>query len=266
LAVLPAVVGALAATPARAGTYLQSGGDLSYSTSVGYIWATQQWDQNRVLLDSSCKREYEYNAHHLEYGYNYYYTLFGGINLARSSCGPDSKSGLGDLRLGVRGRLDVFRNNRSWELTATLPTARDVESDTMHIGCGVRGIAGSVGTKDKVLPWLALGAGAGVQLWGAPLAHQAVAETSASGAFGRWSPWTWGAGLNGNVPLNDRVGVANADLSDCGTRGKLLRGSLRLGYAPVDNLNLECGASQALIGEDVSRSHGVYCGFSRLWK
>jgi hypothetical protein len=263
--IVVALAGLLAAAAAQAGSYMQSGGDLSYSTSVGSIWATEEWDTDRNLHDASCRREYLYNGHYLEYGQSYYHTLFGGINVARSSCAEDSKEGLGDLRLGIRGRYNVFMNHRTWEVEATIPTDRSAD-DPLRLGCGAFGLAGHLYRRDKFTDTLAAGAGIGVQLWEARLAHQLLGESSLSGSFGRWSPWHWSAGLNARVPLNDDTSTVNPDISDCGTHGKLLRGGLRGGYLYQDTLNLECGISRALVGEDVSRSQGIYCGITRLWK
>ena len=261
-----ALAALLVAGAAEAGSYMQSGGDLSLSSSLGYLWATQQWDTNGRLQDSGCRREYSYLSNHLEYGYSYYHTLYGGVNLARSSCDPDSNSGLGDIRAGVRGRLDVNRNNRTWELEATIPTDSGNDPNGLNLGCNSLGLAGNVAMKEKLLSQLAFGAGAGVQLWEGPLVHQLVGDLSLGGSFTRWSPWTWELGLSGKRPLNSGDTPASGALSDCGTRSKVVRSAARIGYQYTDFVNLECGASLALWGVDVGRTQGFYCGFSRLWK
>jgi len=262
---LPGAVALMAAATAQAGSYMQSAGDINYSTSLGYIWATQRWDTERQLVDSGCRRDYTFNSHFVEYGYSYYHTLYGGVNLAQTRCSPDSKSGLGDVRLGIRGRTDVYQNHHAWELEATIPTSRDTTS-SLRLGCGAFGLAGNLAHQDKVLPWLSVGASAGVQLWEAPLAHQGEAELSLSGNFGRGSRWSYDLDLGGRVPLQDDSSTIGSDISDCGTRGKLVRGTHRLGYAVTDVVYAQCGYFRSLWGEDVSRSQGVYCGLSRLWK
>lgn len=256
----------LAAGAAEAGSYMQSGGDLSLSSSLGYLWATQQWDANGRLQDSNCRRDYSYFSNSVEYGYSYYHTLYGGVNLARASCDPDSNWGLGDIRAGIRGRLDVYRNNRTWELEATIPTDRGTGASGLNLGCQSFGLAGNVAMKQELLPQLAFGAGAGLQLWETPLVHQLVGNVSLGGPFGRWSPWTWELGVSGKRPLDPGNTSAGDVLSDCGTRSEVVRGAARIGYQYTDFVNLECGAALALWGVDVGRTQGFYCGFSRLWK
>ena len=263
-----AVAGLLLATAADAGSYMQSGGDVHYSTSLGHLWATQEWDNDGDLADAGCRREYSYSSHRIEWGQSYYHTLFGGMNLARSACAADAKSGLGDIHLGVRGRWDRYRNHRTWELEATLPTpgADDATSGGLRIGCGALGLAGTLAIKEKVTEQLALGASAGLQLWESPLAHQAIAEVTAGGAFGRWSPWRWELGASGKRPFDAADAGVSDSLSDCGTRGELVRGSARLSFSATDLLSFDCGVTQALWGRDTGRTQGAYCGFSRLWK
>lgn len=258
----------LLAPLADAGSYMQSGGDLQYSTSLGHLWATEQWDAGGNLGDAGCRRQYSYSSHRIEYGQSYYRTLFGGVNLARSACASDEKFGLGDIHLGVRGRLDLSRNHRTWEVEATLPTpgADASTNGGLRVACGAFGLAGSLAIKEKMLEQVALGASAGVQLWEAPLAHQTVAELSAGGAFGRWSPWRWELGASGKRPLNADSAEVSDSLSDCGTRGEVVRGLARLSFTATDLLSFECGVSQAVWGRDTGRTQGAYCGFSRLWK
>lgn len=263
--VLAAAAALAAGSPAHAGSFMQSAGDVNYSTSLGHIWATEEWNSDRELEDAGCRREYSFNSHFLEYGRSYYHTLYGGVNLAQARCDADRKRGFGDVRLGVRGRLDVTRNYRTWELEATIPTHRD-RTASLRLGCGALGLAGRVAVKEKLVPLLSAGASAGVQVWEAPLAHQAESELSLSGPFGQGSRWSWDLELNGRMPLDDSGADVNTDISDCGTRGKLVRGSLRLGFAVTDFVYAQCGYLNALWGEDVSRSQGAYCGFSRLWK
>lgn len=258
-------VGTLAITPVQAGSYMQSGGNLDYFTSAGHLWATQRWDRNGILADTDCRRSYSYSSHHLEYGYSYYYTLFGDTNIAQTRCNRDHKEGLSDVRLGVRGRTNVFRNNRTWEVEATVPTSRDSTS-SLRLGCGAFGLAGNVARKDELMPWLTAGASSGIQLWEAPLAHQWTGAFSLAGPMAPRSRWSWSLGLDGRAPLNAGGLPPDADVSDCATRGKLVRGTTRLGYYIAPGMYAECGYGQALWGENVTRNQGVYCGFSRRWR
>jgi len=252
---------AIVSAPAHAGSYLRSGEELSYSTSVGYSWATQQWNNERDLESTGCRREYAYNSHYFEYGYSYYYTLFGGALLADASCGADTHSGAGDLRLGVRGRTDLYRNHRAWELVATIPTERGDASP--RLDCGAHGLRGALARKDELLPRLSLGSGLGVQLWESPLAHELDLDLSLSGPL-RFAGLRWGLDLDAAAPLDDGGGVG-ADISDCGTRGKRIKVGLTLGASVAGGTYAECGYGRAVWGEDATLSQGFSCGFSRTW-
>ena len=257
----------ITAAEVHAGDYMQSSGDVSYSNQLGYLWATQQWDANGDRRDLSCRREYVYDASQLEYGYSYYRTLYGSVGLARSSCGTASKTGLTDLRLGVRSRWDVFAQHRTWEVEVTVPTNRSRSVGNQRVSCGAYGIAGDIADQEKVLPWLSVGGDIGAQLWEAPLTHQVFADADVSGSFARWSPWTWNVGLHGKMPFDGNAGpTADPNISDCGTRSKYVRASTRVGYQWNDNLNLGCGYTQWLWGVNTGITQGFSCGFSRLWK
>lgn len=256
------LIAALVPVPARAGSYLRSGDELSYSTSVGYSWATRQWDQAGDLQPTGCRREYAYNSHYLEYGWSYYYTLFGGLLLADASCGADSHAGTGDLRLGIRGRTDIYRNHRAWEVIATIPTERDGRSP--RLDCGAHGLKGTLARKDDVLSSLSLGSSLGVQLWESPLAHEVEAGLSLSGPL-RLGRLRWGFDLDARAPLEGGAAVA-ADINDCGTRGKQLKAGLGLGASLPDRIYVNCGYARAVWGEDATLSEGFSCGFSRSWE
>jgi hypothetical protein len=247
---------------AHAGSYLRSADELSYSTSLGYSWATRQWDDAGEIEPTGCRRDYAYSSHYLEYGYSYYYTLFGGALLADASCDAEGNTGFGDLRLGVRGRTDVYRNHRSWELIATIPTERGDASPSLD--CGAHGLRGALARKDDVLPRLSLGSGVGVQLWEGPLAHEVDFDLSLSGPL-RIGRLRWGVDLEGSAPLEDG-GVAGRDISDCGTRGKRVKAGVSLGATVAKDTYVDCGYVRAVWGEDATLSQGFSCGFSRTWE
>lgn len=255
----------LAVTVADAGSYLQSEGDLNYSVGLGYFFADREWDDQGDLQRLPCRNDYLYNSHYLEYGYSYYYTLFGGLNLARSACGDEDTTGAGDIRLGLRGRLDPTRNHRAWQLELNVPTTRD-ETGNTRLGCGVYGLAAGVATKDAVGENLTLGAEAGLQFWESPLSHQVEGRLSAAGPLGTAKSLSWNAGLSGHAPLESGDGGPGQSISDCGTQGKSVRGSIALGFRVGSGKYLECGHSLGLWGEETTKRIGIYCGYSHRWK
>jgi hypothetical protein len=252
---------AVVSAPAHAGSYMRSSEELSYSTSLGYTWATRRWNESRDLESAGCRRDYAYSSHYVEYGYSYYHTLFGGALLANASCDDERHAGFGDLRLGVRGRTDLYRNHRAWELVATIPTERGDASP--RLDCGAHGLRGALARKDEVLPRISLGSGLGVQLWEGPLAHELDLDLSLSGPL-KIGRLRWGVDLEGAAPL-EGGGAASGDISDCGTRGKRVKAGVSLGASVARDTYVDCGYVRAVWGEDATLSQGFSCGFSRTW-
>lgn len=263
-----ALLGALclgaASGAAHAGSYMRSGGELSYSTSLGYSWATRQWDEQGNLEPTDCRREHVSNSHYLEYGESYYYTLFGGLSLAQANCGADGTTGAGDLRLGIRGRTDLYANHRTWEVVATLPTNRGDPSP--RLGCGAFGVSAALARKDEVVPGLSLGSGLGVQLWESPLAHQLDGGLSLSGSLRVLGRLRWSVDLDGRMPLDDGAVDVASDISDCGTRGKLVKAGVGLGASLSRTVYVSCGYDRAVWGDDATLRQGFSCGYSRTWE
>lgn len=260
---LAGACGLFLATSAQAGAGLRSSGDTLYSSRVSFITATQQWDGDSVLRDSRCRSQYTSYGHGLEHGYSYYNTFYGQLSLANTQCGNESNAGLSDLRVGIRSRLNVYRDDGAWELEATLPVSH-ADPGERRIGCGEFGLAANVHKRLDVTPLLDVDGSLGVQLWDAPLAHQLRASAGVTRKFLR--RWSWSGGLQGALPLNDGTGDPGSLLSDCGTEGKVVRALAHLSYRRTDFLRLDCGVTEALWGEDVSRARGFSCGFSYLWK
>lgn len=261
-----AILVLLAMVDAQA-TGLRSEEELLYRGTLSYGTATEEWDDDAVTRDIGCRAHNSRFSNRLEYGYSYYYTLFGDLGLADSRCGGDRRrSGLSDLHLGLRGRIDQYLNTQSWELGATIPL-QGRQSGRSRVGCGVFGVDGEVSRKDKLLPWLNLGYGAAIKLWKSPLAHQLGLDVSADGPLGgARSSWSWYTALTGDLPLTDGEADPGATVSDCGTESKVLRATIQVRHVFSPAYSAHCGLSGAIIGEDTSQVRGMYCAFSRLWK
>ena len=256
---------ALFSAGAGAGSNLFSEKELHYASYLNFGYSRDGWDQDGNLQDSSCDSESQSFSHSLSYGYSYYYTLLGSTSLVHSRCGADQKQGLGDVRIGLRGRLNMFMNDRAWEVGLNIPTNRDID-DPQRIDCGRFGIDGGVARRDKLSPWVSVGGEARAYFWESPLAHQAEASISASGPIGLRSYWGWYSGLAAKVPISSSSVPGDSSLSDCGTESKLLRGTWQLKYSLTRWSNLACGLGLSLWGEDASRRRSLYCGYARTWE
>lgn len=258
-----AAAAALLCGAAQAASGLRSEKDVLYAASLGYLTATEDWDGAGDLQDNDCRSQYTGLSHYAEYGFNYYYTGFAKLALAESRCADAARTGFSDLKLGLRGRINRYRNDRAWEVEATIPTRRG-EVSGRRLGCGAFGVAGNVDFKDEYATNQFLEYGASVQLWESPLAHQFKANVGGSGYI--TNRWSWNLGLLGSVPLTDGSGDPGTLLSDCGTEGRVVRATTGARFKLSDFTSFHCGLTVSLWGRDASRSTGYSCGFARLWK
>lgn len=134
----------LCASQVFAGNWMRNEGDISSSTSFKYATSNKYWDQFGNSMPKGCTNDSESLYESLEYGYSYRYTLFGGIGLNNNHCAAQGSTfGLGDLSLGVRGRIDPALNGKAWELKAIIPTGYDNQV-AMRQGYGRFGLQAGV--------------------------------------------------------------------------------------------------------------------------
>jgi hypothetical protein len=259
-----ALVGLMLAGSAQAGSSLRSEAQVFYNGTLGYNWATRYWDQAGDSRDIGCRSTYQSFSHYGEYGWSYYHTLFGAVGLARSACADNQESGLSDLKLGVRGRVNRYLNDRAWELELTVPTHEGAIGAS--ISCGAYQLAANLERQhDEVTPWLDLSYGTSLRLAQAPLVHSLRGKVGASGPI--VPRWKWRLGVEHAFPLTDRDNPdPTTTVPDCGTNSQLLRAGTEIKFQYSRELGFGCGAGLTFWGEDTSANRGVYCGLSRLWE
>lgn len=129
----------LTAESALAGTWMRSEGESYYSARLEYETADEQWNQDWKREPLSCTARNWKLGQAYEYGLSYYRTVFGSLDYHDRDCGVHEVSSIGDLELGVRSRLDVFRNGRTWEVAAIIPTGYST-SGTSSVGSDLYGL------------------------------------------------------------------------------------------------------------------------------
>lgn len=177
---------AFAATgTADAGAYLISEGQQQYTTGVTYLWADRLWDRNRNNVPAGCTVQDYYWHHSYTHGTSYYYNLFAKTALSYNTCqgrganpNQPSASGIGDVELGIRGRLDKFRNGQSWELSAIIPTGYN-KNRVNRLGYGRFGIWGGLAISTQNTGWEERMPsywefGGGIKYWFGPPATQFI--------------------------------------------------------------------------------------------
>jgi hypothetical protein len=123
----------------EAGDWMLSEGEQTLYASLSLSQADSYWDDQRALQQDSCSSRDWRTTLHYEYGYSYYRTLFASTAFERNQCGSESAVGVPDVKLGMRGRVNPFRNGFSWELAAIIPVNGD-RLDRRKPGNGLFGI------------------------------------------------------------------------------------------------------------------------------
>jgi len=142
-----------AATSMASTAFMLSEGQHRYTTGITYATAKDTFNQFRHRVPQGCTSRDYYWHHSYTYGYSYYYNLFVNGGLANQSCGAQPKvTGVGDIQVGVRGRLDKFRNGRTWELAVWIPTGYDNQR-VNRLGFGRFGVWAGVNWSTQNTGW-----------------------------------------------------------------------------------------------------------------
>ena len=115
----------LAPSTLFAGSWMLSEDHASLTTGIAWSTADSYWDRDSNLQQDSCSSRDTALYLRYEYGYSYYHSLFASTSIESNKCGDDSANGIPDIKLGIRGRINPYRNNYSWELAAILPVQGD---------------------------------------------------------------------------------------------------------------------------------------------
>ena len=160
-AVLAGLAGLLTVSPAYAGVGMLQQGENLYISDLSFAGGNTRWDVQRKKIPSICKRRNLDLVQGYEYGYSYFHTIYATATLAYRHCGQINiparisvrtgavrrpaqtllsgpSSGLGDIELGVRTRLN-HHNTAAWEAFLIIPTGYDNNSPA-RLGRGALGL------------------------------------------------------------------------------------------------------------------------------
>ena len=133
--------------------YMLSEGVHRWTTGLVYSTADEWFDQNRNRVPQGCTSQNVNWHNQYTYGYSYYYNFFAAAGIGHYQCGVNPKvSGIGDVKVGVRGRLDQYRNGRTWELALLIPTGYDNQK-VNRLGYGLFGIWGGIAWSSQNTGW-----------------------------------------------------------------------------------------------------------------
>ena len=262
-----------AGLPASAGAsaWMRSEGELQLSMSLSLSTAEERWDKDRRLISADCTTHRQGVDVHGEYGYSYYYTVFADAGVSNKECSGEQRvSGLSDLTVGVRGRIDPFRNGRSWEVSLKLPVSGDT-NDPARPGNGEFGLNLGVHfrlspdpyvnpvlvSRDAIWSW-----GAGLRLWTGGLAHQG------------WAYVGWGRDIGDSLwNVSARLDGVRS-FGESGTSGRSFRSNdydkltatLGLRRQLTRDASVSIDLAHDLWGRKSGRQNTLRLGVSRQWR
>ncbi|MFA9459279.1 hypothetical protein [Thiohalorhabdus methylotrophus] len=256
----------LVVSPASlAGAWMRSGGEYSYTTGMGYVTHSRYFDSNSRPRPAPCTTRDAYFDQYLEYGYSYYHTIFAGLHTTRRSCGGDRRLDGGDLELGIRGRLNLFRNGRTWEAALLLPSGEGASGPSRpgveHYGLEL-GLHGRFAAGGPFHAHRYFSTGAEVRLWeGVPSEH-----------FLTYMEYSWPAGsldlqagLHGNFSLRngaDGIGWGSESPVDDYDR---IRVRASLGQPLGGEWSVDYKVVRVVWGRNMDASTEVGISFGRTW-
>jgi hypothetical protein len=260
---------ACASAMAHGGAYMRSEGELLHDVRVDFARADQEWDAGGATRATPCTHQHRSLTTSLDYGFSYYLGGFAKAGVASTECDDVSESGASDLSFGLRGRLDMFANNRSWELEAHVP-ARAL-GGAAELGCDAYGATARLEARDEIVPGGFLGYGAGYRYWGSPLVPQAIALLSYGAridAAARHPRWDWGTSLQGTWALEEGETIHQGPgiQIDCGSRTRVVRAAVDVSYKVGLDSRFGCGVSLPVWGRDSQLTQGLSCVYSMLWE
>jgi len=256
----------------QAGEWMLSEGQQTLYGSLSLSRADSYWDDQRDLQHSDCTNRDWSATLHYEYGYSYYRTLFASTSFEKYQCGDERAVGIPDLKLGMRGRVNPFRNGFSWELALIIPVNGDRE-DRRKPGNGLYGVeAGLFRTyRDDPYekPFTSItrgvwGWGVGVTLWSAGAGQELWGELNWRRRLSdAWRFKTW---LSGHYTLaGDDAGLGNNISSRKSVDYDKLAMGARLTRKLTRNTSLGVALEQALWGRSTSQDTTMRLEIYRSW-
>lgn len=255
---------------AVADNWMRSEDEFYFKATLAYDRADERWNQERQLTPISCTSSNLSHYQSYEYGLSYYYTAFGSLNYLERHCGNVDASGMGDVTLGLRGRLNLYRNGRTWEAAAIIPTFYRTTGDAT-IGSGLYGLRlgvfGSFGnstTGDE----LNIASSSKIELGGNVFFWEGTAPEQFSGYvkfnLARTKKHRLYGAVEVDYALIDRKQEFKQTVNQVDVYG-YDRLNLRLGYARRVSLywQMSVEATQVVQGRNTSKTTGVSLNFSR---
>jgi len=247
----------------QAGGWLRSEGEHRYSAYLQSSSADKSWDRDGNDVNSSCTSKDNSITHEYEYGYSYYRTYFGKVSMASSKCGQDKSSGFGDVYLGVRGRLNLYKNGQAWEAIVIIPTGYD-NTKSNRLGYGEPGLELGLYSSRRLNEKSTLTYGGSLRFWAGAPADQF--RTKIGWTYKKNKTWSYHANLSGNFSLNNgKESLTPSIDGDFESEFDVIRGEIGLRRSLGKRLSLGAGLFKNLWGRNVSQRDGIFVSLSYVW-
>lgn len=248
---------------ASAGGWLRSEGEHRYSAHLQGSSSDTSWDKDGNDVKSSCTSKGRSLTHEYEYGYSYYRTFFGKVSMSSSECGADKVSGFSDIALGVRGRLDLYKNGSAWEAMLIIPSGYDNERSN-RLGYGEVGLDLGLYGSNKVSKKTTLSYGGSLRLWAGPPSDQIRLKAGWSHKYNK--QWSYSADVEGNFSLNNGKPSPIASINgDFETEFDVIRLQFGVRRNLDNNWSIGAGLFSSVWGRDTSQRDGLYLNLSYVW-
>lgn len=229
----------------------------------GFSSSRTYWDRNGKVKSQGCT-SHNYSTHvSYERGLSYDHTFLAKMGYKVTECGGGRAEGFTDIEIGLRGRLNPYRNGRSWEARLIIPTGYDRRS-SRRIGYGRFGLDLAVARGDTYGSHDYIEYQAGFRFYEGPPAHQFRAHVQ------RGWPLRKGETARANVRLQgilsfgngEEEGISFVDHSRL-PEFDVVKISGEIKSEVDDDWTIAAGMSMNLLGRNTGRSGGFHLTFSR---
>lgn len=257
----------LVSATATAGTWMRSEHESYYSARLEYETADSYWNSGWEREPMGCTAKNWKLSQSYEYGLSYYRTAFGSLELLDRQCNGNDVAGIGDLELGIRSRLDIFRNGRTWEVALILPTGYSTSGDArigndrygLRLGAFGR-FAGPLRNDGSESATMELGGN--VYAWEGDASEQLSAYVKLSVPVAMRLRLF--AALEGDYALNDRRGDFTTTINPPVQYGyDKLSGRLGLSTKLDRHWTLTVEGTTVILGRNTSDANSLIVGISR---
>ncbi|MBI3600415.1 MAG: hypothetical protein HY097_07210 [Nitrospinae bacterium] len=259
---------------AYASSWMQTEGDSIGATGAIYSLSDSFYERDGNLVQYPTRQQQGIYYLYYEYGYSYYYTLFASTAWTYSDRGTSTDSGVDDVKIGIRGRLNPFRNGRTWQLTAILPV-RKWDLSGYRPGEGKYGLEAGIFYRLLPDPYEKPFTEYPDSIWGGGLGTTLRSGGSGSEvwAYGKWeknlfNP-SWLAAINLSA-LSSFAGGESGSVDIYGPNDSYHYDRAASDVSLSYRLNMTTGISisykRDLWGRNINKNESVHIGIYTTWK